>query len=202
MIDNIHRLSLTTERYAKGAYLYNKGESAKHLYLVVSGKVKLQIAGTTPGRAIILRIVRTNELLGILDFFDAEETRRCDAVIMDDDTVLRPILFLTFIQIVNNDWQLQLSLGKLFAELVGELQFVYENLRLRDTYTKVQRTITRLARKYGKATPKGIEITAFTHQELSEIMGISRQSVTTALSQLQRDGLVVSKRQYILVLDH
>jgi len=59
--------------------------------------------------------------------------------------------------------------------------------------------LRRLAEQYGVSAENGTLVTAFTHQELSEVIGVSRQSVTSAMNKLQRDGLIQYRRQWILI---
>jgi CRP/FNR family transcriptional regulator, cyclic AMP receptor protein len=48
-----------------------------------------------------------------------------------------------------------------------------------------------LAERWGRVTPEGIVVPLpLGHQRLADLVGASRQSVTTALGELRRDGLL------------
>ena len=199
LISGRQRLFLQAEEYAKGAYLYQSGEPADYVYVVLKGRVKLRRQGNGLGRSIIFRIACANEIFGVLDFFNRSEKRRSEAVVMDKATRLLPIRISSFMTILEENWRLQLALSKTFVRLQNDLQFTYYNLQTRDTYKKVLRALKRLAKQYGVSTENGTLVTAFTHQELSEVIGVSRQSVTSAMNKLQRDGLIQYRRQWILI---
>jgi hypothetical protein len=57
-----------------------------------------------------------------------------------------------------------------------------------------------LAEKYGEVTPEGVKIgIKLSHQDLSSIIGSTRETVTVALGELQQEGsLRISRRQLIL----
>lgn len=83
LISSRQRLFLQAEEYSKGAYLYQSGEPAKYVYVVLKGRVKLRRQGNGLGRSIIFRIACANEIFGVLDFFNRSEKRRSEAVVMD-----------------------------------------------------------------------------------------------------------------------
>lgn len=202
LITGQQRLFLQAEEYDKGAYLYRSGEPAKYVYVVLKGRVKLRRQGLGMGRSIIFRIACANEILGVLDFFNRSKKRRFEAVVMDKATRLLPVHISSFTAILEENRQLSLALSKIFITLQNDLQFTYYNLRSRDTNKKVLKALKRLAEHYGVSTDSGTLITAFTHQELSEVIGVSRQSITSAMNKLQRDGLIQYKRQWILIKMH
>jgi CRP/FNR family transcriptional regulator len=193
--------SLKPQVYAKGAFIYKEGDQAKYLYMVLKGRVKLLKRGRRGStRNVILRVVQPHEEFGILDFFDASLIRRYDAVAMDNEVILSPTLFSEFKIVLENDLQLQTKLCREFIQMSNNLWFTYQNLNLNYTIDKVTIALKKLASSYGKATDNGVEVQGYTHQELAEVIGISRQSVSTSLAYLQKEGFLRYRRASFEIL--
>jgi hypothetical protein len=85
----------------------------------------------------------------------------------------------------------------LFAQLARTLQQKQERIgtfgitRHRD---RVRRVFLQLAQSYGKVAPDGIRIDfPVSHLVLAEMVGSSRETVTRAVDELQRDGFVARR---------
>lgn len=193
--------SLKPQVLTKGAFIYSEGDPAKYLFTVLKGRVKLLKRGKRGStRNVILRVVQPNERFGMLDFFDASLVRRYDAVAMDDEVILSLTLFSDFKVVLDNDPQLQMRLCQEFLQMSNKLWFTYQNLCLNRTIKKVTVTLKNLASSYGERTEDGVEVQGYTHQELAEVIGISRQSVSTSLAYLKKKGFLRYQRSSFEIL--
>jgi CRP/FNR family transcriptional regulator len=76
-----------------------------------------------------------------------------------------------------------------------------ENLTLSNSYHRVAHEILFLANKYGKKKAAGTEIQVqLTHQDLADILSLTRETVSTAMVQLRKNKLI-STGKNILVPD-
>jgi CRP/FNR family transcriptional regulator len=65
------------------------------------------------------------------------------------------------------------------------------NLINDDAQTRIIKLILRLATRYGVRVDQDIHLSIqLTHQEIADMVGATRQTVTSVLSLLQRQGLV------------
>lgn len=193
--------SLKPQVLTKGAFIYNEGDPAKYLFTVLKGRVKLLKRGKRgSARNVILRVVQPNERFGILDFFDASHIRRYDAVAMDDEVILSLTLFSKFKTLLDNDLELQTELCREFIQMNNNLWFTYKNLQLNYTIERVTIALENLAALYGKPTDDGVEVLGYTHEELAEVIGISRQSVSTSLAYLQKEKFLRYQRASFEIL--
>src|SRR5206468_7652650 len=83
-----------------------------------------------------------------------------------------------------------LSLQVLSSRLriLGEM---FVNLVLDDVNTRIAKLILRLSARYGTRVGKEVFLTIpLTHQEIADMVGTSRQTVTSALSALKREGVL------------
>jgi CRP/FNR family transcriptional regulator, cyclic AMP receptor protein len=91
----------------------------------------------------------------------------------------------------------------LVAALAGALRERQESLAQFAAATHAERLaakLIQLARKHGRVTPQGIRIDVpLTHQLLAESIGAARETVTVALRELRREGLIDREgRTYIV----
>ena len=69
-----------------------------------------------------------------------------------------------------------------------------ENLTLRNAYKRVAHLLAFLARRFGKRTSAGTEIKInLTHQDLADILSLTRETVSTSIIKLRKNGLIKTK---------
>lgn len=74
-----------------------------------------------------------------------------------------------------------------------------ENLTLSNSYHRVAHEIVHIAKKFGKKTSAGtiIEVT-LTHQDLADILSLTRETVSTAMVQLRKNKLIITEKNIIV----
>ena len=71
-----------------------------------------------------------------------------------------------------------------------------------DVTSRVIRLLYRLGGLYGKSVNNGLRIDlVITHQEMADMIGTSRQTVTTVLGDLKRKGLIETEQRMIVIRD-
>ncbi len=76
-----------------------------------------------------------------------------------------------------------------------------ENLTLSNSYHRVAHEIVYIAKRFGKKSSKGLTIeVSLTHQDLADILSLTRETVSTAMVQLRKNKLIVTDKN-ILVPD-
>jgi CRP-like cAMP-binding protein len=78
-----------------------------------------------------------------------------------------------------------------------------EGLALLDVHHRVAKTLLRMAEDGGQKSPEGILIRKRpTHQQLANMAGTTRETVTRTLKQLQDEGYIrISGRQIFILAD-
>jgi len=67
---------------------------------------------------------------------------------------------------------------------------------------KVFRALQNLAKRKGTISKTGIMLPHITHKDLSDYIGITRQSITASLTGLKKAGLIDYNRRWILVKEN
>ena len=169
-------------RYAKhttlkrGAALFAKGDPGLSLYAVISGSVKMSIS-SADGRSAILNIIGPGEIFGEIALLDGG-VRSSDAI-ANTNCELFVIDRREFIPFVRS----QPALAMKFIELLcGRLRWTsdqVEQIILQNLPGRLASALIRLSEKH-KLEPAGRTI-AITQQEISEMVGMTRESINKQL---------------------
>lgn len=190
--------SLTVEKtFKKGTCIFREGEAAGGIYQILEGRVMIFKEDNNLDRRIILSIAYPHELFGLLDFFRNKEDRRCNAIAMDH-------LILQFIP--NSEFEkYSSSSAKISFAVIKFLIMNYElcwdricRLNGDDITLKVYGALRNLAIGKGIKTDAGIFLKGIRHQELADYIGVSRNSVTTAMNNFRKKGLIDYNRNHLL----
>ena len=188
-------------RYAKhivlkrGATIFSKGDPGKCLYAVISGTVKISIS-SRDGRNAILNLVGPGELFGEMSVLDghprsadATANTNCEFYVIDSRDFLpfvrsQPALSMKFIELLcaklrwASDQVEQVILQDLPGRLASALLGLTERRKLEESQT-----------------------IAITQQEISEMVGMTRESINKQLRVWATRNWVRLEHGAIIVLD-
>jgi CRP-like cAMP-binding protein len=189
-------------RYAKlstlkrGATIFSKGDAGNSLYAVISGTVKIS-SSSAEGRSAILNLIVTGEVFGEIALLDGGE-RTTDAI-ANSDCEMFVIDRREFIPFVRS----QPALAMKFIELLcGRLRWTSEHVEqiiLQDLPGRLASALIRLTERH-LPSPAGRTITV-TQQEISEMVGMSRESINKQLRAWESRNWVRLEHGAIVVLD-
>lgn len=180
-----------------GSVIVSHEEPGDALFVIAKGKVKVVLYGET-GREIILSILKDGDFFGEMSLLD-RQPRSANVVAVENSELLclDRDAFQTHITAHPST-----ALG-ILAEMSRRLRHADEvigNLALLDVYARVARTIRELAQKQGEPVDGGLLIKERpTQQEIAGLIGTSRETVSRALSDFARQGLLEIQGKQILV---
>jgi CRP/FNR family transcriptional regulator, cyclic AMP receptor protein len=189
-------------RYAKhatlkrGASIFSKGDPGNSLVAVVSGTVKISVS-SPDGRSAILNLIGPGEIFGevaVLDgqarTADATANTNCEIFVIDRRE------FLPFVRS-------QPALAMKFIELLcARLRWTsdqVEQVILQDLPGRLASALIRLTERHKLA--QGGHTIAITQQEISEMVGMTRESINKQLRAWEARNWVRLEHGAIVVLD-
>jgi CRP-like cAMP-binding protein len=180
-----------------GSLIVSQEDPGDALFVIAKGKVKIVLYGET-GREIILSIMKAGDFFGEMSLLD-RQPRSANVVALEDSELLC---------LDREAFQTHLAahpttaLG-ILAEMSRRLRHADEvigNLALLDVYARVARIICDLAQKQGEPVDGGLLIKERpTQQEIAGLIGTSRETVSRALNDFTRRGLLEMQGKQILV---
>lgn len=178
-----------TAMYPKGSLLFVEGEKARGVFVLCSGKVKLTTS-STEGRTLIVRIAERGEVLGASAVLlqkayeiSAETLEPCQI------NFIRHEEFMGWIQ---NDREAMMSVAKQLSVDYYAAQREIRSFGLAQTTSeKLARLVLDWCDESGEKTDKGIRLKVLlTHEEIAQMIGTTRETVTRLLTVLRTKKVI------------
>ena len=188
-------------RYAKhttlkrGATIASKGDPGTSLFAVISGTVKISVS-SPDGRNAILNLIGPGEIFGEVAVLDG--LSRSADVIANTKCELFIIDRRDFIPFVGSQPALAMKFIELLCAKLRWTSDQVESVILQDLPGRLASALLRLTEKH-KAAQGGRSI-AITQQEISEMVGMTRESINKQLRAWATRGWVRLEHGAIVVL--
>src|SRR5882757_3714498 len=188
-------------RYAKhttlkrGATIFSKGDPGNSLVAVISGTVKISIS-SPDGRNAILNLIGAGEIFGEIALLDGQpRSADCTANTNCELFIIDRREFIPFVRS-------QPTLAMKFIELLcARLRWTsdqVEQIILQNLPGRLASALLRLTEKHKPSPGRTITVT---QQEISEMVGMSRESINKQLRAWESRGWVRLEHGAIVVLD-
>jgi len=188
-----------TKKFPKGSSIYLPNDASDGAFLLVDGRVR--ICSCTPeGKQSILAFVEPGELFGELALVEGGEREERAEVIASANVVLIPADHLR--DLMSQSADLTLGVTKLIGLRRKRIERRLRSLLFRSNRDRLTHLLLELTDQYGNPTAEGVELRIrLSHQDLASIIGATRETVTTLLGEMQNEGLLIIRRQRLLLLD-
>ncbi len=186
--------------FKRGALVYVPSDQGDCVLLLTSGRVKI-FHNTQDGKQAVLAIIDPGELFGEIAIATMEEAQREEyAETMEASTiVLIPADDIK--RLASEHPSLSVGITKMMGLSRRRVERRLKSLLFRSNRERLVHLLFDLAEKYGKYTKDGGIALGIhlSHQELANIIGSTRETVTLVLGELQAEGTIsVSRRDIIL----
>jgi len=177
-------------RHTSGSILYQQGEKPKGILLVVAGRVKMT-AHAFDEKTALLKIAGPGEVLGLASWLSqsphlttAQATEPSFVALLRGDALLG---------CMQKYPQFSLAVAQcLAAECIENAS---EVLLLRVPCPRAQRLATALLHLAdGNGAAHHARALIYTHAELGQLIGASRETVTRLMKKLERKGLITTRK--------
>ena len=185
--------------YEKGEVIFFENDSVKKLYLLVNGKVKLSML-SADGKEKVLTILQEGDIFGELSLFD-EDPHPLTAEVMDDARLLI-IPWNEMEKMIIDRPSLAIKIIEALAKKTRLLTSQVRELVFQDAAGRLASLISRLADDFGREIEEGTVIDlVLTHQEIANLIGSSRVTVTKLINRFIDEGLLTIKKRKIIIKD-
>lgn len=188
----------TTSTYRKKQYIFNAGDNDRRVYILRRGRVKI-VQASPIGREVLLWFCVPGELFGITECLD-EKPRPVSAVALDTSDVLS-LECEWFRQWLEDNPKHATHLVSIMATRLREIGHRFLNLATGNVTSQVAKLLVEMANCYGTQMNHGVLLNIpLSHQDIADMIGVSRQRVSATISQLKQQGLL-SIRKHFLCLE-
>ncbi len=186
------------KEYRNGEIICHEGDSGEYLYIIESGLIKLFKIGKN-GNEYILRLLKEGQFFGELVLFKEYVLNSSAEAIGDCRICIIPKNDLERLIKTSSDFSYNL-----LAAVTGRLnkaEIQLESLVLEDAMEKTLRLLLELAKENGTKNEEGILIDLpLSRAGLASLIGISHETLSRKLSELQEEGTLLIKGQKQLLL--
>jgi len=195
----VQRLAAITSAavYPKGATLFVEGQSPRGVFILCSGKVKLSTS-SADGRSLILRISEQGEVLGLPTTVTGRQYElTADVIEPTPANFISSEDFLGFLR-EHGEAALRVAqqLGETYHSAIEEMRTIGLS---HSAGEKLARFLLDLSA--GHAGEKGeVKLTlTLTHEEIAQMIGASRETVTRLFSDFKKKQLLQVKGSTLII---
>lgn len=188
-----------TNTYPKGATLFTEGEEANGVYMLCKGRVKLS-AYSSDGKALILRIADAGEILG-LSAVVSESTYGVTAEVLENCQInfVRKDDFLRFLRDKGD------AGFNALRQLSSNYHAAYTQVCSLGLSNSVGDKLAKLFLGWCESAHSAngrihLKVT-FSHEEIAEMIGTSRETVTRLLKDFRQRDLISLKGSDLYIND-
>jgi CRP/FNR family cyclic AMP-dependent transcriptional regulator len=187
----------STRKYTKGESIFLEGDEGDELYLVISGVI--QIYQDNHSRDVVLSIFREGDFFGEMALLQNERVRSASARTIEKST-LCILKKRHFIPLVNSKPEILIGILGTALDRLRDANKLIMDLTIHDVRTRIARMLLRLTEQHGVPSADGILIDLkLTHQQLADMTGTARETVTKLLLELQNEQLIRNDQRKIIV---
>ncbi len=172
-------------RYPQGRTIFSKDDPADALYIVREGLVKL-LSHSEKGTETILLLLKPDTIFGELL---VSEARRAFTAVAATDAVVTVISRPAFLEILSAAPTVSRNFIRLLSERLAKAERTIAEFGHTWSYHRLAHVLLQLAEEHGEKTPAGTRITLrVTHEDLANLIGTTRETVTTRLGKFAKMG--------------
>jgi CRP-like cAMP-binding protein len=184
-------------KFARNEMLFLQGEPFNKLVMIQTGMVKVTQT-SLGGQEVILRVIRSHETVGLhtdSSFFkhacSACAMEQCRAFVWD---------YRDFRTIEAQYPQLTTNIHSILSGRLVELEQMFSEIATGTAAQRLGLTLLRLLERVGETNKDGVTV-SLRREELSQMTGLTVFTISRALAKWARSGLVVPRREAILIRD-
>lgn len=190
-------------RFPARTPVYLPADQADAVLLLAEGRVKLGNF-TEEGKQTILAFIEPGEIFGELTLVgpnDQSSQREEYAETLEKSLILL-IPADAVRQLIEDNPHVSLGVTRLFGLRRKRIERRLKYLLFRSNRERLIHVLLELAEQYGRPTEKGMTLSIkLSHQDLANIIGSTRETVTVVLGELQAEGQLELGRRKIVLTD-
>lgn len=190
---------MQTRKYNKDSIILSKGEIGDSLFIIISGQVKVGIL-SKDGREITFSFITPNDFFGEMAILDRK--KRSADISTVGDTEVAVLRGADFISLLKKHPQMAIKVISILSRRLRFADEQIESLGFFDVSRRLTKKLSQLTEEFGKKRKEGILIDLpLTHQELANLVGTSRETITRILNHFKKRGLIKVEKRKIIILN-
>ena len=199
--DAMSRLAETVQiaEIRRRQVIYLPGDPGRTVYFVNGGRVKISKV-TRDGKELTLAYRGPGELFGEIALIEGGPREEMAEAM--ENALLTEMERGDFERLIQTQPLLGLRLARLLTQRRRDIENKIENLVFKDVNSKLAELLIRLGSEFGVDDARGTLVALkITHQEMANLIGSTRETVSLTLSQFKRKGLIRTDGRKVIIAD-
>ena len=191
---------MVARNYDNGNYIFLEDSDGEQCFFVLKGSVKVTRL-SKDGREVILAMLNEGDFFGEMSLLDGE-SRSANVIALEKTEVLT-LDRRDFLDVVNDYPQIAVMLLKELAGRLRKSDRQIASLSLSDAEKRIALCIIRFADEQGVIQNGKVSIPKTPiQQDIANMAGTSRETVSRALSILEKEDLIARNGRELMILDY
>ena len=191
---------MVAKHFENGNYIFLEDSEGEQCFFVLEGSVKVTRL-SKDGREVILAMLNEGDFFGEMSLLDGE-SRSANVIALEKTKVLT-LDRNDFIEVVNDYPQIAVQLLKELARRLRKSDRQIASLSLSDAEKRIALCIIRFADEQGVIQNGKVSIPKTPiQQDIANMAGTSRETVSRALGLLEKGDLVERNGRELIILDY
>lgn len=199
--DQLHRLEMSARirSFSRNMTVYRPTDESETVFVLLSGRIRL-CTYTPDGKQAILAFIEPGEMFGQLGLAQSENYEDHAETMLPSTVALIPKADIDRLLLENASFSLGIT--KFISWRMRRIERRLRSLLFRSNRDRLVQLMLDLREQYGRPTAGGILLDIrLTHQELANVIGCTRESVTMMLGELQLQRHITINRKRIVIAD-
>lgn len=194
-LDNLINKMLVKQFEKNETILYEE-DTNEFMYIILLGKVKV-VRTTEEGKEIILAIHQSGSFFGEMSLIDGKTSPA--SVVATEDSLISIVAKKDFFSIIFSQNKITKNLLEILCERLRQSWDTIQLLNFNNAAQRTKMLFLMLSKEYGEKSPEGIILNLkLTHQDISDMTGLTRETVTRVLDKFQKNKeITILKDKYI-----
>jgi CRP/FNR family transcriptional regulator, cyclic AMP receptor protein len=179
--------------------VYLPGDPGTAVYFVNGGRMKISKV-TRDGKELTLAYRGPGDVFGETCLIDGGPREEMAEAM--ENALITELERGEFEKLLMTHAPLGYKLAKVLAQRRREVENKIENLVFKDVNSKLAELLLRLATEYGVDDSRGTLVALkITHQEMANLIGSTRETVSLTLAQFKRKGFISTDGRKVIIAD-
>jgi CRP/FNR family cyclic AMP-dependent transcriptional regulator len=198
-LQSLEEIKFTTA-YPPGAVLFVEGQLPRGIFVICKGSVKLSI-NSPSGRTMIVKLAEPGEVLGLSSSISGQPYEVTAETI--DPSQINFVKREDFLEFLKDDVNVCFKVAEHLSDKYHNACKEVRSLGLSQSAAeKLAALLWEWSSKNGEAaTPEPRLTLRLTHEEIAQMIGTSRETVSRLFAELKKRNIVQSKGSTLLILD-
>lgn len=201
ILDEFRRggLRMGEKHYSRGEMIFTPGDPDEHLYFVLSGTVRVYKTYSDFKEATVA-LLKDNGIFGKLDLI--EEGSQDEFAEASTETRVAMVRKASVAWLIKREPEIALLLFSAFSDRLRQSDELIVTLLHREVSSRLAAMLLNLGERHGSRDDVETTIELrLTHMELANMIASTREAVSKAMTELQRESVIEVRNRRIVILD-